>query len=59
MQHLGVLEAADLVIVKRSGRNRWNYLNVVPVQGIYDRWISRYAQPSVELLARLKGDLEA
>jgi DNA-binding transcriptional ArsR family regulator len=58
MQHLGVLEGADLVIVKRSGRNRWNYLNVAPLQGIYDRWISRYARPSVELLTRLKGDLE-
>jgi DNA-binding transcriptional ArsR family regulator len=58
MQHLGVLESADLVIVKRSGRNRWNYLNVVPVQEIYDRWISQYARPSVELLTRLKRDLE-
>jgi DNA-binding transcriptional ArsR family regulator len=58
MQHLGVLERADLVIVKRNGRNRWNYLNVVPVQEIYDRWISQYARPSVELLTRLKRDLE-
>lgn len=58
MQHLGVLEKADLVIVKREGRQRWNYLNVVPVQEIYDRWISRYARPSVELLTRLKRDLE-
>jgi DNA-binding transcriptional ArsR family regulator len=58
MQHLGVLEAADLVIAKREGRVRWNYLNVVPVQEIYDRWISRFARPSVELLTRLKKDLE-
>jgi len=36
MQHLGVLEAAVLVIAKREGRVRWNYLNVVPVQEIYD-----------------------
>ena len=57
MQHLSVLEAADLVIAKKSGRNRWNYLNVVPVQEIYDRWISQYARPSVELLTRLKQDL--
>ena len=57
MQHLGVLEKAGLVIAKREGRVRWNYLNVVPVQEIYDRWISRYARPSVELLARLKRDL--
>jgi hypothetical protein len=43
MQHLGVLEGADLVVVKRSGRNRW---------------ISQYARPSVELLTRLKRGLE-
>jgi DNA-binding transcriptional ArsR family regulator len=59
MQHLGVLEKAGLVIVKREGRQRWNYLNVVPVQEIYDRWISRFARPSVELLTRLKRDLES
>ncbi len=58
MQHLGVLEQAGLVIVRREGRQRWNYLNAVPIQDIYDRWISRYAAPSVELLARLKRDLE-
>lgn len=58
MQHLGVLEGADLVIAKREGRLRWNYLNVVPVQEIYDRWISQYARPSAELLTRLKRDLE-
>jgi DNA-binding transcriptional ArsR family regulator len=58
MQHVGVLEVAGLVIAKREGRVRWNYLNAVPVQEIYDRWISQYARPSVELLARLKRDLE-
>ena len=58
MQHLGVLESAELVIAKREGRQRWNYLNVAPVQEIYDRWISQYARPTVELLVRLKRDLE-
>ncbi|MBB5338930.1 ArsR/SmtB family transcription factor [Tunturiibacter gelidoferens] len=58
MQHLGVLEGAGLVIAKREGRVRWNYLNVAPVQEIYDRWISRFARPSVELLTRLKRDLK-
>jgi DNA-binding transcriptional ArsR family regulator len=58
MQHLRVLEKAELVIVRREGRVRWNYLNSVPVQEIYDRWISRYARPSIELLTRLKRDLE-
>ncbi len=59
MQHLGVLQRADLIIVRREGRHRWNYLNSVPIQRIFDRWISRYARPSVELLDRLKRDLEA
>ena len=43
MQHLGVLEKAGLIIVKREGRFRWNYLNVVPIKDIYDRWINQYA----------------
>ncbi len=58
MQHLGVLEKAGLVIVKRRGRYRWNYFNPLPIQEIHDRWISRYAQGAVELLARLKSELE-
>ncbi len=59
MQHLGVLEKAGLVIVKREGRRRWNYLNVVPIQEIYNRWISRYASSSAELLARMKREMES
>ena len=59
MQHLGVLERAGLVIVKREGRRRWNYLNVVPIQEIYNRWISRYASSSAALLARMKREMEA
>jgi DNA-binding transcriptional ArsR family regulator len=58
MQHLGVLEKAGLVIVKRRGRHRWNYFNPLPIKEIHDRWISRYAEGAVELLARLKSALE-
>lgn len=58
MQHLRVLEKAGLIIVRKRGKFRWNYLNVVPIRDIYDRWINQYASPSVELLARLKHDLE-
>jgi len=58
MQHLGVLEKADLIVVKREGRNRWNYLNVAPIREVYDRWISPYASPSAEILTRLRRDLE-
>ncbi|MBO0887519.1 winged helix-turn-helix transcriptional regulator [Candidatus Bathyarchaeota archaeon] len=58
MQHLGVLEKADLVIVKREGRLRWNYLNAVPIKQIHDRWIGQYATHAVELLARMKSEIE-
>ncbi|MCA1608208.1 MAG: ArsR family transcriptional regulator, partial [Acidobacteria bacterium] len=58
MQHLGVLEKAGLVIVQKKGRFRWNYINAVPIRHIYDRWINQYASPSVELLTRLKHDLD-
>jgi DNA-binding transcriptional ArsR family regulator len=59
MQHIGVLERAGLLIARRQGRSRWNYLNAAPLKQIYDRWISPYAAEAVELLARLKRDLES
>jgi DNA-binding transcriptional ArsR family regulator len=58
MQHLEVLEDADLVIVRRQGRARWNHLNPQPIKHIYDRWIGPYAAHAVALLDRLKGDVE-
>lgn len=59
MQHLGVLEEAELIIARRRGRFRWNYLNALPIKRIHDRWIGRYAEGAVELLARMKRDIEA
>jgi DNA-binding transcriptional ArsR family regulator len=59
MQHLGVLENADLVITKKEGRYRWNYINAVPIREIYDRWINKYASKSVEVLTKLKHDLDS
>ena len=58
MQHLRVLEKADLIIVKREGRLRWNYINPLPIKELHDRWIGSYAEQAVELLARIKHDLE-
>jgi DNA-binding transcriptional ArsR family regulator len=59
MQHLRVLERADLVAVRTEGRLRWNYLNALPIKEISDRWIGPFAERAVDLLARLKRDLES
>ena len=59
MQHLGVLEEADLVVPRRDGRVRLNFLNPVPIQRIYHRWVSRYQEPWTESLVALKGALES
>ena len=59
MQHLKVLEEADLVIAQRKGRERWNHLNPLPIKHIHDRWIGDYAKSAVSLLDRLKSGLEA
>lgn len=57
MLHLSVLERADLVISKREGRNRLNYINVVPVQRIYNRWISQIAASSASFLAQIQESI--
>ena len=58
MQHLRVLEEAELVIPRREGRERYNYLNPVPIQQVFDRWVSRYTRPSTEALVSLRDELE-
>jgi len=58
MQHLKVLEDADLIIAERRGRERWNHLNPLPIHAIHERWIGPHAERAVAMLARLKHDLE-
>ena len=58
MQHLRVLEKADLIIVKRNGRHRWNYLNPLPIKDLYDRWICGYAKGAVDIIAKMKREIE-
>lgn len=59
MQHLGVLEAAELVIVERRGRERINHLNPLPIHDIHERWIGEYAALTVQNLAAFKAEAEA
>ena len=58
MKHLRVLAEAGLVVRRREGRVTRQFLNTVPVHRIYDRWISRYAEPWAGGLTELKYRLE-
>lgn len=58
MQHIRVLEQADLIIPQKKGRERWNHLNPIPIHAIHERWIGPHAARAVERLDRLKRQLE-
>ena len=58
MKHLRVLEAAGLVVTRRSGREKRHFLNPVPVRLIHDRWIGKYRERHASALAALKHQLE-
>lgn len=55
LQHLRVLEDAELVTGRKVGRERHLSLAPLPIKRIHDRWISDYARAAVELLDRLDG----
>jgi uncharacterized protein YndB with AHSA1/START domain/DNA-binding transcriptional ArsR family regulator len=58
MKHLRVLEEAGLVTTQRRGREKFHFLNPVPVRLIHDRWVSKFAEPWAATLTGLKRELE-
>ena len=57
-QHLDLLEAANLVTTLRRGREKLHFLNPVPLQDIYERWIAKFEKRRLKALAQLKQRLE-
>ena len=57
-QHLGVLESANLVVTLWRGREKLHFLNPVPLQEIYERWIAKFEKPRLKALTELKHRLE-
>ncbi len=57
-QHLDLLESANLVTTLRRGREKLHFLNPVPLQEIYDRWLAKFEKPRLQALANLKRRLE-
>ena len=57
-QHLRVLEQANLVVPLWRGREKLHFLNPVPLQEIYRRWIAKFEPARLEALDDLKTALE-
>lgn len=57
-QHLDLLETANLVATMRRGREKLHFLNPVPLQEIYERWIAKFEKPRLKALSELKQRLE-
>ena len=57
-QHLDLLEAANLVGTVRCGREKLHFLNPVPLQEIYERWIAKFEKPRLKALSDLKRRVE-
>lgn len=57
-KHLAILEAANLVVTTRRGREKLHYLNPVPIGEVADRWIDKYERHRVRALNDLKRALE-
>ena len=57
-KHLALLEAANLVAMRKSGRERLHYLNPVPIGEIAERWIDKFERGGLRALSDLKKNLE-
>src|SRR5258708_39327453 len=57
-KHLAILAAANLVVMRKSGRERLHYLNPVPIDEIAERWIGKFERGRLRALADLKRNLE-
>ena len=57
-QHIGILEAANLVSTAWRGREKLHFINPVPLHDIYERWVRKFEVQRLTLLHDLKTHLE-
>lgn len=57
-QHLGILEAANLVSTVWRGREKLHFINPVPLHEVYERWVRKFEKQRLSLLYDLKKELE-
>jgi DNA-binding transcriptional ArsR family regulator len=63
MRHLEVLTEAELITSRKQGRERWHYLNAVPLERLHRRWAgpveSGFASGLLDLQARVEAERAA
>jgi DNA-binding transcriptional ArsR family regulator/uncharacterized protein YndB with AHSA1/START domain len=59
MRHLEVLSEAGLVANRKRGRQRWHYLNAVPLEKLHQRWTNPAASAFASVLLGLQDTVEA
>ena len=57
-QHIGVLEAANLVTAVWRGREKLHFINPMPLHEVYERWVRKFERQRLSLLHDLKQELE-
>jgi DNA-binding transcriptional ArsR family regulator len=57
-KHLAILAEANLVSWKRQGREKFHFINPVPINEIAERWIGKFERPRLDALSELKRKLE-
>lgn len=59
MNHLTVLTNAGLILSRKQGRSRHLYLNAMPIQMIYKRWIDSYSDHWLDRMSLIRDTAEA
>ncbi|MFT4415448.1 SRPBCC domain-containing protein [Fredinandcohnia humi] len=54
MKHLKILEEGNLVVVRREGKYKRNFLNAVPLQEMHNRWVGKYMETTANSLLNLR-----
>lgn len=58
MKHLTILEEGNLVLVRREGKFRRNFLNAVPLQVMHNRWVGKFMETTANSLLNIQSAVE-
>ena len=57
-KHLHILEEANLVATRWSGREKLHYMNPVPIGEIVRRWVGKFEDARIDALTVFKDQIE-